>query len=390
MHLGFVSYEYPPDTGQGGIATYVQQVSAALAGLNVEVDVFVGSPKRFGVERLRPNYRIHYVQCNSREEFINLSPEQVRIVHGIMPFDGVECPEYGAEATFMRTALPEVRIWVKLHTPAYLVKKLNDHYYDRRIWRRIKHLLNPYQKEKDPEYLALRKADRVIAPCESMRVIAIRDWELESDRVWTVPNPYQPAAAFTEIELPTGSPTAIYVGRLETRKGVWNLAKAIPLVLREIPNARFLFLGKDSQGPRRERSMKKCMLRALGSATRSVEFIDAVPLEEVPRMLERASVAVFPSLWENFPNVCLEAMASGRAIVASKEGGMVDMLSPSQGGVFIDPNDPQEIANALIELFNHPDRIRQMGERNRHWATQYYGKELVRELFDTYRKLCFH
>jgi glycosyltransferase involved in cell wall biosynthesis len=132
------------------------------------------------------------------------------------------------------------------------------------------------------------------------------------------------------------------------------------------------------------------MLRALGSATRSVEFIDAVPLEEVPRMLERASVAVFPSLWENFPNVCLEAMASGRAIVASKEGGMVDMLSPSQGGVFIDPNDPQEIANALIELFNHPDRIRQMGERNRHWATQYYGKELVRELFDTYRKLCFH
>ena len=230
MHLGFVSYEFPPDTGQGGIATYVQQVSAILAAMEIEVDVFVASPTRFGVERLRPNYRIHYIQCNSRSEFIRLSPEQLRVVHCIKPFDGVECPEYGAEATFIRAVLPEVQIWVKLHTPAYLVKKLNDHYYNRRIWRRIKQLLSPYQKEKDPEYLAIRKADRVIAPCESMRAIAIRDWELDPDRVSIVPNPYKPAPAFSSLALPTGSPTAIYAGRLETRKGVLNLAKAIPLV----------------------------------------------------------------------------------------------------------------------------------------------------------------
>jgi glycosyltransferase involved in cell wall biosynthesis len=390
MHLGFVSYEFPPDTGQGGIATYVKQVSVALAGLNVEVDVFVGSPTRNGVERLRPNHRIHYIQCHSREEFIKKSPESVRVVHRMMPFDGIECPEYGAEASGIPVVLPHVRLWVKLHTPSYLVKQLNDHYYDRRLWRKIKNLLKPYQKEKDPEYLALKNADRVIAPCASMREMAIRDWGMDPEKVWVVPNPYTPTEAFTSIDLPDGSPTAIYVGRLETRKGVWNLAKAIPLVLRQLPGARFIFLGKDSQGPFRERSMKQVMLRALGKSANAVEFIDAVPLEQVPLLMARASVAVFPSLWENFPNVCLEAMAAGRAVVASQEGGMVDMLTPSEGGAFIDPNDPHSISTGLLELFRDPTRVKEMGLRNRHRAIQYYGKELTQELFDTYRKLCFH
>ncbi|MFM7671951.1 MAG: glycosyltransferase family 4 protein [Bacteroidota bacterium] len=389
MHLGFISYEYPPDTGQGGIATYVQQVSAALASLDVEVDVFVASPQRFGVERKRQNYRIHYIRCQSREEFIRLSPEQVRIVHGIIPFDGIECPEYGAEARFIRATIPGVRLWIKLHTPSYLVKQLNDHYYDRLFWRKIENTFRSYKKETDPEYQVLSDADRVLAPCESMRSIAIRDWQLDPDRVLTVPNPYQTNSSFTSIELPDGSPTAIYVGRLETRKGVWNLAKAIPLVIREMPTARFIFLGKDSRGPFRQRSMKRVLQKEIGNAAKAVEFIDAVSLQEVPGILSRASVAVFPSLWENFPNVCLEAMAAGKAIVASDQGGMVDMVTPCDGGVFVQPSDPRSIANGILELFRDPTRVQLMGARNRARATDYYGKKLVRELFDTYRALCF-
>lgn len=389
MHLGFVSYEYPPDTGFGGIATYVQQISTAMAGLNVEVDVFVGSPTRFGVERLRPNYRIHYIQCQSREAFIRLSPEAVRSIHLLMPFDGLEYPEYGGEARFIREKLPNVRLWIKLHTPAYLVKQLNDHYYDRLLWRRIKKTFFPYKKETDSEYLTLEIADRVLAPCHSLRAIAIRDWQVKPERIQVVPNPYRATSAFTNIELPDGSPTAIFVGRLETRKGVWNLAKAIPLVLKEMPLARFIFLGSDSQGPLRQQSMKRVLLRTLGSSAEAVEFIDAVPLEKVPGLLTRASVAVFPSLWENFPNVCLEAMAAARAIVASSEGGMVDMLTPNDGGRFVDPNDPRSIADGLLELFRDPTRIRQMGARNRDRAVHYYGKQLIQELFDVYRELCF-
>lgn len=389
MHLGFVSYEYPPDTGQGGIATYVQQVTNLLSDRGVEIDVVVASPTRSGALRLAPTLRLHFVICTSREEFIRRSPDALALLHAKFPFDGIECPEYGAEARFIREKLPQVKLWVKLHTPSYLVKRLNDRYYDRRIWRRIKNAWKPYRKESDPEFFALRDADRVLAPCESMRQIAIKEWGLSADRIMSVPNPYRASEAFSQIELPDGSPTVIYVGRLETRKGVWNLAKAIPLVLKQMPEARFIFLGKDSRGPFRQRSMKQCLLNELGVSADRVEFIDAVPLDEVPSILARASVAVFPSLWENFPNVCLEAMAAGRAVVASNQGGMVDMLSPNDGGEFVDPEDPNDIAKALLILLRNPERVQAMGMRNRERALEYYGKKLIGELFDIYRAFCF-
>jgi glycosyltransferase involved in cell wall biosynthesis len=135
--------------------------------------------------------------------------------------------------------------------------------------------------------------------------------------------------------------------------------------------------------------MKQLLLTELGDFADRVEFIDAVPLEEVPRVMARASIAVFPSLWENFPNVCLEAMAAGRAVVASKEGGMVDMLTSSDGGLFVDPEEPNEIANGLLTLLRDPQRVRAMGERNRTRALEYYGNTLVGELFDVYRTLSF-
>lgn len=389
MHLGFVSYEYPPDTGQGGIATYVKQVTGLLSARGVEIDVVVASPTRTGALRLAPTLRLHFVHCNSRAAFIQRSPETLASIHAKFPFDGVECPEYGAEALYIRDKLPTVKLWVKLHTPSYLVKRLNDRYYDERIWRRMKNRWKPYRKESDPEYLALQTADRILAPCESMRQIAMRDWGLSSDRVLTVPNPYKVSEAFSQIEWPDGSPTVIYVGRLETRKGVWNLAKAIPIVLEQMSDARFIFLGKDSRAPFRQRSMKKWLLSELGAYADRVEFIDAVPLEEVPQVLARASIAVFPSLWENFPNVCLEAMAAGRAVLASAKGGMVDMISPNEGGLLVDPENPNEIANGLLTLLRDPQRVRAMGERNRERALQYYGKKLVGELFDVYRQLCF-
>lgn len=388
MHLGFVSYEYPPDTGQGGIATYIEQVSGLLASRGAEIDVVVASPTRSGVLRLSPTLRLHLISCSSRAEFIRRSPETLASIHARFPFDGIECPEYGAEARFIREQLPSVKLWIKLHTPAYLVKRLNDRYYDQGFLRRIKKLWKPYRKEKDPEYIALQIADRILAPCDSMRQIALTDWELSPDRVMTVPNPYRVGESFSGIDLPDGSPTLIYAGRLETRKGVWNLAKAIPRVLQQMPEARFIFLGKDSRGPLRQRSMKQVLLQELGACADRVDFIDAVPLEEVPRVLARASVAVFPSLWENFPNVCLEAMAAGRAVVASNQGGMVDMLTPADGGVFIDPDNPSDIADTLLSLLRHPDRIRAMGMRNRERALQYYGNKLPAELLETYRRLC--
>jgi len=65
------------------------------------------------------------------------------------------------------------------------------------------------------------------------------------------------------------------------------------------------------------------------------------------------------------------------------------MLTSSDGGLFVDPEEPNEIANGLLTLLRDPQRVRAMGERNRTRALEYYGNTLVGELFDVYRTLSF-
>ena len=60
-----------------------------------------------------------------------------------------------------------------------------------------------------------------------------------------------------------------------------------------------------------------------------------------------------PSLWENFPNVCLEAMSAGRVVVGSKYGGMADMLGNDEYGLLIDPYQPESIRSTLAMLIEN-------------------------------------
>ena len=64
MKIGFISYEFPPDTGKGGIGTYVSQIAAAMAACGMDVHVFAGSNERTST-KLMNGYKVHRVQCNN-------------------------------------------------------------------------------------------------------------------------------------------------------------------------------------------------------------------------------------------------------------------------------------------------------------------------------------
>jgi len=125
--------------------------------------------------------------------------------------------------------------------------------------------------------------------------------------------------------------------------------------------------------------------KELGAAAAHVSFIDHIPLTEVPSLLAQADICVFPSLWENFPNVCLEAMSAARGIVASREGGMSDMLTDIDGGLLVDPHDIQSIAGGLLELLNNDAQRTAMALRSRQKAVGFYGDNMVTHLLTLYR-----
>ncbi len=386
MRIAFVSFEYPPDTGIGGIATYVQQVARQFARRGADVCVVCGSYTRDEAVWEEERLYVTRIKCQSSEAFNTLSPRALASLHRDKKFDLMEAPEYGAEGLGIKQQLPEVPLIVKLHTPGYLIKSLNDFYYDTLPLRKLKKAMGlGYHLSKDREYQSVLAADYILSPSLSLRDIVAEKWKLDPAKILHAPNPYYPAAALLDIPVSTHARTVLYMGRLEIRKGVYNLAKAIPLVVKQAPNARFIFLGKDARGPFREKSMKAVLQKELGAAAANVEFIDHVPLTSIPSLLSQADICAFPSLWENFPNVCLEAMSAARGIVASREGGMKDMLSDIDGGILVDPYDIQSIAAGILELLNDNGKRTAMALRSRQKAKDFYGDNMVTHLLTLYR-----
>ena len=384
MRICFISYEYPPDTAIGGIATYVYQMANAFAAKNISTEVICGSPLNNDAIEASPYLKITRIKCRSVEEFRTLSPRVAYHIHSTDPIDLIEVPEFGAEGLYIKDKLPSVPLVVKLHTPKYLIKELNDHYYNKKIIRKIvKNFGGKYDYANDKEYQSTVLADHILSPSLSLRQKISEKWSIEIRQIKHVPNLFVPSDRLLNIPINNNGKTVLYIGRLETRKGVFNLSKAIPQVVRKVPDARFIFLGKDSRGPLRERSMKEVLLKQLKGVTDNVTFIDHVPSDKVAEYYANAAVCVFPSLWENFPNVCLEAMSAGRAIVASAEGGMSEMLPDAQANVLVDPHDPASIADGLVHSLQSNFK-KETGEANREKVTGDYSSKLFEDILRTY------
>lgn len=217
-------------------------------------------------------------------------------------------------------------------------------------------------------------ADHLVAlgyPRERMRVIHNG---VDSKR-------FCPAAASQESgSREPGGPTVLFVGRFTMVKGVGALARAIPPVLREVPEATFEFTGAvpaqlDEWFPLSAENRRR------------VRFLGYVPDEQVPVLLRDATVVVAPSLYDSFPFTVLEAMAAGAPIVASRVGGIPEAIASGEDGVLVEPGNPDALARAVIGLLRDPDRRKRFGAHARWRATtEFTWERTARATYDGYRE----
>lgn len=396
MKIAFISYEYPPDTATGGIATYVYQVARMMQQRGHYVEVFTSSPHREGttLEDGVVVHRVLYTTNTDRREFAELAGRLFARRHTTIGFDVVEGPENDAHARGAIAHVPDMPLVVKLHTPFFMVQELNHvppsrQMKLRRIVGAVRRgqmpkpfpVLEPYHPQSDLERLHTLDADEITTPSQVLGDRLVAAWELPTEKVVHLPNPYIPSPSLLEIPSQTHTHTVSFVGRLEVRKGIFSLVKAIPLILRRYPQAKFRFVGEVCMSPTNPNiTMQQHVTRLLWQYRRSLEFTGAVPLEQIPTYLAQTDICVFPSRWENFPNVCLEAMAAARGIVGSNAGGMVEMLDGGRAGYLISPQDPEHIAMAVIDLLENPDHRIALGERARTRVLSEYNLERIGSL----------
>jgi glycosyltransferase involved in cell wall biosynthesis len=139
-------------------------------------------------------------------------------------------------------------------------------------------------------------------------------------------------------------PTALFVGVLERYKNVDGLVAAWPHVVEAVPDARLVIVGAGPMQPEVER------LAAAFPA--SVELVSALPLEGVAHALDGASLLVLPSRHEGLGRVVIESFARGRGVVASRAGGVLDLVTDDAEGLLVDPEDVPGLAAALTRVLS--------------------------------------
>jgi glycosyltransferase involved in cell wall biosynthesis len=387
MRILYISNEYPPETGFGGIGTYTKNAAAGMASLGHDVHVICrsdsGEKRRYvdgavtvhragaGTYPL-PEGRLWYpVRSACRallpETLIRLAwaKQACATLRGLQKmgerFDIVEFPECGAEGYYVAKHTTALAV-VRLHTP----------------WKTVAALDAIHQRPLDgalmscTERAAARAARAVTSPTQSLASLVRKQWGISDITVYPNPIPV------SEYALSEGSEW-IYLGRVERRKGVHILLSAYANLCKSIDPPRLRIVGRPF-GPWEDGREYGDYIDGLirkSQIARKVEWIRGTDHDSVKDLLRRSSVAVLPSLWENFSYSCLEAMASGCAVVASRCGGFEEIFRDGENGVLFPAGNTEALTQALYRLYKQEDIRKRIGCAARAYVTRYCDTPVV-------------
>jgi glycosyltransferase involved in cell wall biosynthesis len=198
---------------------------------------------------------------------------------------------------------------------------------------------------RDVRNWSVRRAAHVVCPSEYIAALAA-EWR-GRDGISVLPNPAPDETEALPVPPPMTRPVLAFAGRLTAAK---NLDAAVRAVER-LPGATLVVIG---DGEERQR------LEAL--AGERVRFVGARPRGEVLGLLAAADIAVLPSAWENFPHAAVEALAMGTPVVATRVGGVPEIVRDGENGILVDAGDDDAFAEALARVLGDDALRRRLAE----------------------------
>jgi len=169
-----------------------------------------------------------------------------------------------------------------------------------------------------------------------------------------------------------------YLGRLVRAKGIFEAIEAIEN-LRTDGRFRDIELRIAGSGPAREEIERYIDDHRLGS---SVKLVGSIFGNDKAAFLRDADVFVFPSYQEGLPYAILESLAAGTPVIASRVGGIPDVVIDQVHGILINPKEPAEIVRAVHMLAQSQDALRAMSRNCIEWASQKFGLERLATQFE--------
>ncbi len=411
LRIAFFVMEYPPAI-VGGLGTYAEYMTKEFVDLGWDVSVYTVNPGNLKIREILGGVDIH-------------RPLLVEASNVFPLFVADDLKRWGTNIKFftdifaynMLAAAQMINTVIKQENYDYAVVTINDwlssiagiicknelkipvvfHVHSTE-WGRsggegsatVNHL----------ESVMAEKADGIITVSHAMKEdLAKHGWpESKIHVVWNGVDPekYAPQKGKSEdvqklrqkYGIAEDETMILFLGRLTWVKGVRNLVQAMPLVLAEYPKAKLVILGKGEE----QRDIVELADR-LGIGKNLVYCLEFVP--EGERILHYAAsdLCVFPSVYEPFGIVSLEAMSMGKPIVVGAKGvvGFREQVMPAgplQNGVHVDGGNPVDIAWGINEVLKDPQRAKIWGENGRKRVIKYFTwRKAAEQTLDIYKSL---
>lgn len=204
------------------------------------------------------------------------------------------------------------------------------------------------------ELLTMRTARSLYAPSE----LVGRRYQRETRRrIRRIATPTDPSfgggleAASASVK-PPGTSFTFFTGTLEELKGVYLLASAFAVVSAQLPDGTLTVIGQDLR--EHGRSVRDRMSELLGDAKGRTRFVDFLPRDELANEIRQADVVVLPSLFDNLPNVLLEALQHGSLVVGTTGSSIDEVITDGVTGLLCEPST-LALADAMVDAATRAD-----------------------------------
>ena len=355
MRVLLFSWEYPPHV-VGGLGRHVCDLVPALVGLGVEVDVV--TPRRAGGEAQEQSagLAVHRVESSdaSPSDFLsgvlqtnNRLQEQASGLCETRQFDLIHNHDwltaFAANAVKRGSMIP---LLSTIHATERGRGRGN-------LWTDQQRAIH------SAEWWLVHESWRVITCSLFMANEVSTYFQASAGKIDVIPNGVTAdrfarwegldLSRFRSMYALPEERVVLYVGRIVQEKGLGPLVEAVPRVLAEHPEAKFVIAGMgDLMEPLRHRAWQ------LGVGSK-VLFTGYIPDEDRDRLYKVADCAVFPSLYEPFGIVALEAMAARAPVVVSLVGGLQEVVKHGETGITVYPDNPESLAWGINHTLARPD-----------------------------------
>jgi glycosyltransferase involved in cell wall biosynthesis len=337
MHICLISDEFLKENPLGGIGSYTHQALKFFENSDQKVTVITFG-KRQRSKKISTDSSL-IVLRSGQIPYLSLILDPLLVLISVIKLnkenkvDIVEAPEWRALSFFFaifrllfNSSLPY--LVVRLHSPLVLGRLYNNE--GLTVIDRFRDLM---------ESFTVRHCNAVSCPSKKLALWAMREWKLKK-AIAVIPNfvevsNYNKEVAHDEENI------VLFMGSLAVLKGFGVFLDALPRLLKET-TATFNVVGRKSSFYNLNLKLEKALSRS-----NRIKYLGFLEGGKKNKAIEQSEIVVIPSFWENFPMICLEAMASSKIVVASKVGGLEDIIIDGFNGFLVAPGDPVILTSAI-------------------------------------------